>query len=138
MNSGISIGKGILWVLVWFGFMFIYTALDIVIWRKIAPNYSRILNIITVALSMVVFFVLLERKENFKLNLLENISIQGIVIAICCSVLFYLLLDKGLDPIFESIFASLSENPPSGPMIRAIFEGFCLRFFIKFLTVKLS
>lgn len=44
MNSGISIGKGILWVLVWFGFMFIYTALDIVIWRKIAPNYSRILN----------------------------------------------------------------------------------------------
>ena len=110
MNSGISIGKGILWVLVWFGFMFIYTALDIVIWRKIAPNYSRILNIITVALSMVVFFVLLERKENFKLNLLENISIQGIVIAICCSVLFYLLLDKGLDPIFESIFSSSKEN----------------------------
>lgn len=110
MNSGISIGKGILWVLVWFGFMFIYTALDIVIWRKIAPNYSRILNIITVALSMVVFFVLLERKENFKLNLLENISIQGIVIAIGCSVLFYLLLDKGLDPIFESIFPSSKEN----------------------------
>ena len=110
MNSGISIGKGILWVLVWFGFMFIYTALDIVIWRKIAPNYSRILNIITVALSMVVFFVLLERKENFKLNLLENISIQGIVISICCSVLFYFLLDKGLDPIFESVFPSSKEN----------------------------
>ncbi len=34
MNSGISIGKGILWVLVWLGFMFIYTVLDIVIWRK--------------------------------------------------------------------------------------------------------
>ena len=110
MNSGISIGKGILWVLVWFGFMFIYTALDIVIWRKIAPNYSRILNIITVALSMVVFFVLLERKENFKLNLLANVSIQGIVIAMCCSVLFYLLLDKGLDPIFESIFPSSKKN----------------------------
>ena len=90
--------------------MFIYTTLDIVIWRKIAPNYSRILNIITVALSMVVFFVLLERKENFKLNLLANVSIQGIVIAICCSVLFYLLLDKGLDPIFESIFPSSKEN----------------------------
>lgn len=110
MNSGISIGKGILWVLVWFGFMFIYTALDIVIWRKIAPNYSRILNIITVALSMVVFFVLLERKENFKLNLLANVSIQGMVIAICCSVLFYFLLDKGLDPIFESIFPTSKEN----------------------------
>ena len=110
MNSGISIGKGILWVLVWFGFMFIYTALDIVIWRKIAPNYSRILNIITVALSMVVFFVLLERKENFKLNLLANVSIQGMVIAICCSILFYFLLDKGLDPIFESIFPMSKEN----------------------------
>lgn len=110
MNSGISISKGILWVLVWFGFMFIYTAIDIVIWRKIAPNYSRILNIITVALSMVVFFVLLEKKENFKLNLLANVSIQGIVIAICCSVLFYFLLDKGLDPIFESIFPTSKEN----------------------------
>ena len=110
MNSGISIGKGILWVLVWFGFMFIYTALDIVIWRKIAPNYSRTLNIITVALSMVVFFVLLEKKENFKLNLLANVSIQGIVIAICCSILFYFLLDKGLDPIFESIFPTSKEN----------------------------
>lgn len=110
MNSGISIGKGILWVLVWFGFMFIYTTLDIVIWRKIAPNYSRILNIITVALSMVVFFVLLGKKENFKLNLLANVSIQGIVIAICCSVLFYFLLDKGLDPIFESIFPTSKEN----------------------------
>lgn len=110
MNSGISIGKGILWVLVWLGFMFIYTALDIVIWRKIAPNYSRILNIITVALSMGVFFVLLERKENFKFNLLANVSIQGIVIAICCSILFYFLLDKGLDPIFESIFPSSKEN----------------------------
>lgn len=110
MNSGISIGKGILWVLVWLGFMFIYTALDIVIWRKIALNYSRILNIITVALSMGVFFVLLERKENFKFNLLANVSIQGIVIAICCSILFYFLLDKGLDPIFESIFPSSKEN----------------------------
>lgn len=110
MNSGISIGKGILWVLVWLGFMFIYTVLDIVIWRKIAPNYSRILNIITVALSMVVFFVLLERKENFKFNLLANVSIQGIVIAICCSILFYFLSDKGLDPIFESIFPSSKEN----------------------------
>ncbi|WP_461466703.1 lysostaphin resistance A-like protein [Parvimonas micra] len=110
MNSGISIGKGILWVLVWLGFMFIYTVLDIVIWRKIAPNYSRILNIITVALSMVVFFVLLERKENFKLNLLANVSIQGMVIAICCSILFYFLLDKGLDPIFESIFPTSKEN----------------------------
>ena len=110
MNSGISIGKGILWVLVWLGFMFIYTVLDIVIWRKIAPNYSRILNIITVALSMVVFFVLLERKENLKFNLLANVSIQGIVIAICCSILFYFLSDKGLDPIFESIFPSSKEN----------------------------
>ena len=145
MNSGISIGKGILWVLVWFGFMFIYTALDIVIWRKIAPNYSRILNIITVALSMVVFFVLLERKENFKLNLLANVSIQGMVIAICCSVLFYFLLDKGLDPIFESIFPTSKENYQqtvqsiiSSPIVSLIYfcifapilEEFLMRGFI--------
>ena len=38
MSNGISIGKGILWVLVWFGFMILYTILDISIWRKIAPE----------------------------------------------------------------------------------------------------
>ena len=110
MSNGISIGKGILWVLVWFGFMIFYTVLDILIWRKIAPEQSRFLNLITVAICMAIFLNLLVTKTNFKLRLFSNISFLGIVLALGCSVLFYFLLDKGLDPLFEDLFPSSKEN----------------------------
>ena len=110
MNNGISIGKGILWVLVWLGFMILYTILDISVWRKIAPEQSRFLNLITVALCMAIFLNLLKTKTNFKLHLFSNISFSGILLALGCSVLFYFLLDKGLDPIFENLFPSSKEN----------------------------
>ena len=104
MSNRISIGKGVLWVLIWFGFMILYTILDISIWRKIAPEQSRVLNLITVVLCMAIFLNLLITKTNFKLQLFSNISFIGITLALGCSVLFYFLLDKGLDPIFEDLF----------------------------------
>ena len=110
MSNEISIGKGILWVLVCFCFMILYTILDISIWRKIAPEQSRILNLITVALCMTIFLNLLMIKINFKLHLFSNISFPGIILVLGCSILFYFLLDKGLDPIFEDLFPSSKEN----------------------------
>ena len=110
MNNEISIGKGILWVLVWVGFMIIYTALDVLIWRKIALKYSGVLNLMTVVLCAAIFLNLLMTRTNFKLHLFSNISLQGIILALWCSVLFYFLLDKGLDPIFEDLFPSSKEN----------------------------
>lgn len=110
MNNEISIGKGILWVLVWVGFMIVYTALDVLIWRKIAPKYSGVLNLMTVVLCAAIFLNLLMTRTNFKLHLFSNISLQGIILALGCSVLFYFLLDKGLDPIFEDLFPSSKEN----------------------------
>lgn len=110
MSNGISIGKGILWVLVWFGFMIFYTVLDISIWRKIASEQSRFLNLITVAICMAIFLNLLMTKTNFKLHLFSNISFLGIILALGCSILFYFLLDKGLDPLFEDLFPSSKEN----------------------------
>lgn len=110
MNNEISIGKGILWVLVWVGFMIIYTALDVLIWRKIALKYSGVLNLMTVVLCAAIFLNLLMTRTNFKLHLFSNISLQGIILALGCSALFYFLLDKGLDPIFEDLFPSSKEN----------------------------
>ena len=110
MHNGISIGKGILWVLVWFGFMILYTIFDVSIWRKIAPEHSRVLNILTVILCMTIFLVLLMKRTNFRPNLFTNISFQGLILAVGCSILFYFLLDKVLDPIFESFFPSSREN----------------------------
>lgn len=110
MEGGISIGNGVLWVLIWFGFMLLYTFLDVVLWRKIVPAYEKYLNIVTIVLSMVVFLSFLAIKNNFKVNLFKNISFPGILFAISCAILLYLLLDKGLDPVFERIFPTSEDS----------------------------
>ena len=89
MNKGLSIKKGFLWIFIWFFFMILYNIIDIVIWRKIVPDYSRILNTTTVILCTVSYFILLERKTHFKAKVFANISHYGALLAIASSVLFY-------------------------------------------------
>ena len=110
MESGISISKGVLWVLIWFGFMLLYTSLDVLVWRKIVPAYEKYLNIITIVLSMAVFLALLMRKNNFKVDLFRDISFPEVLSATGCAILLYFLLDKGLDPVFERIFPTSEES----------------------------
>lgn len=110
MKSGISIGKGILWVLIWFGFMLFYTALDVVVWRKTAPLYEQYLNFFSIILCMLVFLILLIRRNHFRINLFGEISFQGILLAAGCAVLLYFILDRGLDPVFEQIFPASEET----------------------------
>lgn len=110
MKEELFIGKGILWVLLWFGFMLLYTALDVVVWRRTAPRYAKYLNLFSIALCMLVYLVLLTRKTYFKINLFQNISFQGILLAAGCAILFYFVLDKGLDPVFEKLFPSSEEG----------------------------
>lgn len=110
MENGISIGNGALWVLIWLGFMLLYTFLDVIVWRKIAPAYEKYLNVTAVVLSMVVFLRLLARNNNFEVDLFRNVSFLRILFAIGCAVLLYFLLDKGLDPVFERIFPTSEES----------------------------
>ena len=110
MEDGIPLGNAILWVLIWFGFMLLYTSLDVMVWRKIVPAYEKYLNVITIALSMAVFLSLLVRKTGFKIDLSRNISFPGILFAIGCAILLYFLLDKGLDPVFERFFPTSEES----------------------------
>lgn len=110
LKEELLIGKGILWVLLWFGFMLLYTALDVGVWRKIAPLYAKYLNLFSIILCMVVFLTLLTRKNHFKINWFHNISAQGILMAAGCAVLFYFILDKGLDHVFEIIFPASEES----------------------------
>lgn len=110
MEDGISIGNGILWVLIWFGFMLLYTFLDVAVWRKVIPVWEKYLNVITIVLSIVVFLNLLTRKNGFRVDLFRNISFQGILFAIGCAILLYVLLDRGLDPVFEKIFPTSEES----------------------------
>lgn len=129
MREGIRIGKGILWVLIWFGFMLLYTALDVTVWRKSDPLYGKYLNLFSIIFCMAVFLLLLTKNNNFKINLSKNISFQGILLALACAGLFYLILDKGLDPVFERIF------PASEESYQQVLQSLSLAPVISFLQV---
>ena len=110
MEDGISIGNGILWVLIWLGFMLMYTFLDVAVYRKFIPAGEKVLNVMTIALSIAVFLKLLERKHRFQVDLFRNVSFPGIWLAAGCAILLYVLLDKGLDPVFERVFQASEES----------------------------
>lgn len=100
----------ILWVLIYIGVMLFYTFCNVAIWRKIAPKYSNYLNILFIIISVITYLIMLCKKTGFKLNILENVTPLNIVLAIGCSILFYFLLDKGLDKIFESLYPTSEES----------------------------
>ncbi|MCH5280097.1 MAG: CPBP family intramembrane metalloprotease [Lachnospiraceae bacterium] len=105
----LKIGRAILWVLIYFGIMLFYTLLDVVIWRKYFPKYSDWLNIIAIIICVCGFIALLKR-AGYQVQFLSNVTLIGILGAIGCSVLFFLLLDNCLDPIFESVFPQSEQD----------------------------
>lgn len=110
MKGGLSIWVGIKWVFIWLAFMLLYTFLDVAVWRRIAPAYAKCLNIVSVAICMIAFLILLNKKAHFEISLFKNITLHGVILAIGCAILFYLLLDKCLDPIFEGFFPQSEES----------------------------
>lgn len=106
----LKIGTAFLLLISYFGVMLFYTYLDVAVWRKAFPDFSNIINIITITICICVFILLLSRKTGYQMQLLSNIKFSGIILAVCCSILFFLLLDKCLDPIFESIFPQSEQN----------------------------
>lgn len=110
MKEGIFISKGILWTFIWFGFMSLYTLLNIVVWRKLDFSYGKYLNLFTIIFCVIVFLLLLSKINNFKIDILKNISFQGLLLSLACAGLFYFILDKGLDPLFAKIFPTSEES----------------------------
>lgn len=106
----IKIGTAFLLVLAYFGIMLFYTFLDVAVWRKVFPNFSNIINMITIVICIGVFIVFLKGTTGYQVQLFSNISFAGIMLAIGCSFLFFLLLDKGLDPIFEGMFPQSEQD----------------------------
>lgn len=110
MEDGLLLGSGIAWVAIWCGCMLLYTALDVAVWRKLAPPYGKYLNLFSILLCTLAFFILLTGRTGFRIDLCGGISLRGILLAAGCAVLFYLVLDKGLDPLFERIFPASEED----------------------------
>lgn len=109
IEDKLKIGKAILWVAIYFGIMLFYTFLDVAVWRKCFPKYSNWLNIMTIMICVCGFIALLKR-AGYQVQFLSNITPVDIFLAIGCSILFFLLLDNCLDPIFESIFPQSEQD----------------------------
>lgn len=101
-QNTLSIGSVVAWIAAYLGIMLFHTFLNIAVWRKIFPKYSEWINLTVILLCALGFICLLRSK--YPIRLWANITPWGILLAVCCSVLFFLLLDKCLDPVFESFF----------------------------------
>lgn len=109
IESKLTIGKAILWVAIYFGIMLFYTFLDVVVWRKIFPKYANWLNVTAIIICVCGFIVLL-KSAGYQIQVFSGVTPIGLFLAIGCSVLFFLLLDKCLDPIFEGIFPQSEQD----------------------------
>lgn len=119
----IDIFTALLWVLIYLIVCgLIPGLLDKIVWRTIKAKISSWLNLITLLALNAAFLLTLIRKNRVVISLFSNISIIGILLAIGCSLLFFVVLDKLLDPFFDKIFtvsadeyrkelASLSQYP---------------------------
>ncbi len=101
---GLSASTAFLWVAIYFGVMLLYTFFDITVWRKIAPKYSNWLNIIFIFAAVIIYVNLLCKRTGYRINFFQNVTVVNIILALGCSVLFYFLLDKCLDPILERLY----------------------------------
>ncbi len=103
-----KIGSAIVWSAAYFGIMLFYTFLNIAVWRKTFPNHSEWINIAVITICSAGFIYLL--KSKYKIKILSGVTPMGVLLAIFCSVLFFLLLDNCLDPVFEKIFPQSEQD----------------------------
>lgn len=109
MSKGsLKLGGAVFWAAVYFCMMVFYTALDITVWRTAFPAFSEWVNMMFMILCVGGFVVLLKR-TGYEIRLFANVTFTGILMAAGCSLLFFLLLDNCLDPVFERIFPQSEE-----------------------------
>lgn len=108
-SNQLTIGKTLLWLGGYFCIMLLYTAIDIIIWDKIESPLSVWFHLATMLIFTILFIKVLAEKNGWRISLKSHASAKGIILALCCAVLFYFLLDKCLDPFFEGLFPASQE-----------------------------
>lgn len=84
--------------------MLLPTILNTTLWRPFCGKFSNWMNIATLILVSVMFFIGLAKITGYKAGFFDNITLSGFLLAVGCAILFFLLLDNFLDPIFDSMF----------------------------------
>lgn len=105
----ISLSSSFLWTSVYLSFLFFYTFMEITVWRKLLPKYSGTASLFTIAFC-IGFFLKLLKNAGYHPNLVSGFSLSGLFFAVCCSVFLFLLLDRGLDRVFERLFPKSEQN----------------------------
>lgn len=96
------------------GYLFVCGLVPVII-DKIIPRFAKSgiyawLNLISLIVLNYLYIFLLVTKYGLNINLFGNISLIGILLAVGCSVLFYLMIDKFLDPFFDRIFTASAKT----------------------------
>lgn len=86
------------------------TILDMMIWRKLNEGIAAWLNLLTLIVFNSIFLFTLVKRYQLEIGLFNNISLEGILWAFGCGLLFYLLLDQFLDPFFDRIFVASADE----------------------------
>lgn len=105
----ISLSSSFLWTSVYLSFLFFYTFMEIAVWRRLLPKYSSTASLFTIAFC-IGFFLKLLKNAGYHPNLISGFSLSGLFFAVCCSVFLFLLLDRGLDRVFERLFPKSEQN----------------------------
>lgn len=105
----ISLSSSFLWTSVYLSFLFFYTFMEIAVWRRLLPKYSSTASLFTIAFC-ISFFLKLLKDAGYHPNLVSGFSLSGLFFAVCCSVFLFLLLDRGLDRVFERLFPKSEQN----------------------------
>lgn len=102
-NHSISMGGAIGLTTAYVALSVCVALFDIVLWRKVGGQAGIWLDFLTMVAGNVLFLWALQ-KTGCQIALFSRVTPQGVACAVGCAVLFYFLLDKCLDPIFESFF----------------------------------
>lgn len=110
-SSAISVRHVIAWIAIYLIVCgIIPTALDMIIWRVLNKEISAWLNLLTMIALNSIFLRTLIMRYQLKVSIFSNISLKGVLLACACSVLFFILLDKIIDPFIDSIFVTSAEE----------------------------
>lgn len=101
--ESLKLSDAMLWTGGYLGLLLLSTFLDVALWRKLWPDFAHILNCAALAAGAL-GYVLLLAQTGYRLDPLAGLRWQGILLALLCALGFYLLLDKGLDPLLDRAF----------------------------------
>lgn len=109
VEQDLRLGRVILWVVFYIGTMFISAFLNVLVWEKVFDKRAALLDFITKAVCVGIFVVALDQKGR-KLAMFRNVSLTGILAAIGCAVLLFLVTDKCVDPFLARLFPQSEGN----------------------------